>query len=196
MKLSLIGSGPVSGDLRWTRDFFTRITQRRETELSKVYGWALHHYANSTGKKEPFEFTVDEWYELLGKADRMESLINQHWSIMGEIDKSHSVKLIVDEWSAWHNREADMPEKYLWAYSGTMRDALVSALTLDTNRHADKVVMANVAQLVNTIHSLFLTNEDKFLATVNYHVFEMYSAHQRGQSLRTVFSAPTVSYKT
>src|ERR1051325_990291 len=119
MKLSLIGSGPVSGDLRWTRDFFTRITQRRETELSKVYGWALHHYANSTGKKEPFEFTVDEWYELLGKADRMESLINQHWSIMGEIDKSHSVKLIVDEWSAWHNREADMPEKYLWAYSGT-----------------------------------------------------------------------------
>jgi len=89
-----------------------------------------------------------------------------------------------------------MPEKYLWAYSGTMREALVAALTLDIfNRHADKVVMANVAQLVNTIHSLFLTNEDKFLATLNYHVFEMYSAHQGAQSVRTMFSAPSVSYK-
>jgi alpha-N-arabinofuranosidase len=196
VKPELIGSGPTGADLQWTRLFLSRLTERREAELEKLYGWALHFYARSTGKGDPFQFSQDEWYELLGKADRMEALISAHWSVMGEIDKSHRVKLIVDEWGAWHNRESDMPEKYLWAYSGTLRDALVSALTLDIfNRHADKVVIANVAQLVNTIHSLFLTNEEKFLATVNYHVFEMYSAHQGGQSLRTVFSAPTLTYK-
>jgi alpha-N-arabinofuranosidase len=77
-----------------------------------------------------------------------------------------------------------------------MRDAVVAGLTLDTfNRHADKVVMANVAQLVNTIHSLFIAYEDKFTATPNFHVFEMYAAHQGGQSVRTLFSAPTLTYK-
>src|SRR5438128_10831357 len=105
------------------------------------------------------------------------------------------VKLIVDEWGAWHERDKDMPETYLWAYPGTLRDALVAGISLDTfNRHADKIAMANVAQLINTIHSLFLAYEDKFIATPNYHVFEMYAAHQGGQSVRTQFSTPTVSY--
>lgn len=73
---------------------------------------------------------------------------------------------------------------------------MIAGLSLDTfNRHADKVVMANVAQLVNTIHSLFLAYEDKFVATPNYHVFEMYAAHQGAQAVRTVFSAPGVSFE-
>src|SRR5262245_64837110 len=84
---------------------------------------------------------------------------------------------------------------YLFGYPGTIRDALVAGLTLDTfNRHADKVAMANVAQLVNTIHSLFLAREDKFTVTPNYHVFAMYAAHQGGQSLRTTFSAPSIAF--
>jgi alpha-L-arabinofuranosidase len=88
-----------------------------------------------------------------------------------------------------------MPENYLWAYAGSLRDALISGLTLDVfNRNADKVAMANVAQTINTIHSLFLAYEDRFLVTPNYHVFEMYAAHQGGTSLRTLFLAPTVSY--
>jgi alpha-N-arabinofuranosidase len=125
----------------------------------------------------------------------MESLINGHWEVMGEYDPQRRVKLIVDEWGAWHARAADMPPTYLWAYPGTLRDALVSGITLDTfNRHADKVAMANVAQLVNTIHSLFLAYEDRFVATPNFHVFEMYAAHQGGQAVRALFSAPKVTY--
>jgi alpha-N-arabinofuranosidase len=140
-------------------------------------------------------FTNDEWYELLGNADRMESLIVGHWGVMGEIDREHRVKLIVDEWGAWHARWDKMPEEYLWAYPGTLRDALVAGLTLDTfNRHADKVAMANVAQLINTIHSLFLAYEDRFIVTPNFHVFEMYAAHQGAQAVRTLFSAPSITY--
>jgi alpha-N-arabinofuranosidase len=75
-----------------------------------------------------------------------------------------------------------------------MRDALIAALTLDIfNRHADKVAMANVAQLINNLHSLFLASGDKFVATPNFHIFEMYSAHHHGKSVRTVFGVPEVS---
>ena len=88
-----------------------------------------------------------------------------------------------------------MPAGYLYAYYSTLRDALVSAVNLDTfQRHADKVAMANPAQLVNTIHSLFLAYEDKFIVTPNFHVFEMYTPHQGAQALRTEFIAPRVSY--
>jgi alpha-L-arabinofuranosidase len=66
-------------------------------------------------------------------------------------------------------------------------------LSLDTFiRHTDKVAMANVAQLVNCLHSLFVTHEDRFFVTPNYHVFDMYAAHQNGQAVRTVFRAPTL----
>jgi alpha-N-arabinofuranosidase len=163
--------------------------------LNGVYGWALHYYSGSTGDRNAIQFTTDDWYDLLTRADRMESLVTQHWSAMAESDPMHKVKLIVDEWGAWHAGASDMPPNYLWAYPGSLRDALVAALTLDTfNRHADKIAMANVAQLVNTIHSLFLTHEDQFTVTPNFHVFAMYAAHQGGQSVRTVWSAPAIAF--
>jgi alpha-L-arabinofuranosidase len=88
-----------------------------------------------------------------------------------------------------------MPPGYLYAYPSTLRDALISGINLDTfQRHADKVCMANPAQLINTIHSLFLAYEDKFIVTPNYHVFEMYAAHQNAQAVRAEFIAPRVSF--
>jgi alpha-N-arabinofuranosidase len=77
-----------------------------------------------------------------------------------------------------------------------MRDALLAALTLDAfHRHADKVVMANVAQLVNCLHSMFLAHEDRFVATPSFHVFEMYGQHVGGRSLPMTVSAPAVTYQ-
>jgi len=77
-----------------------------------------------------------------------------------------------------------------------MRDALLAALTFDTfHRHADKVAMANIAQLVNCLQSLFLAHEDKFLATPTFDVFEMYGAHVGGESVRAVFSSPRIPYE-
>jgi alpha-N-arabinofuranosidase len=82
----------------------------------------------------------------------------------------------------------------LWAYWPTLRDALVSGLTLDIfNRHADKVAMANAAQLVNNIHTSFVAAGDKFTVTPIYHVFRMYAAHQGGTSVRTMFNAANLS---
>lgn len=196
VNLAFIGAGPNGGDINWTRRFFTSMVEKGQGQLNALYGWALHYYTGTTGGGNPLEYTTDEWYELIHRADRMEDLISRHWAVMGETDPQHRVKLIVDEWGAWHKQEASMPAGYLFGYPGTLRDALISGLTLDTfNRHADKVVMANVAQLINTIHSLFVAYEDKFVATPNFHVFEMYAAHQGGQSVRTMFSAPGVGYR-
>jgi alpha-N-arabinofuranosidase len=192
--LKLIAAGPNGGDREWTTRFFRALTARNTNALNAVYGWALHYYSGSTGDRNSARFTTDDWYDLLVHADRMESLITLHWSAMADLDPSHKVKLIVDEWGAWHAASAEMPPNYLWAYSGTLRDGLVTALTLDTfNRHADKVAMANVAQLINTIHSLFVAEDDKFIVTPNFHVFEMYAAHQGGTSVRTHVSAPSIS---
>jgi alpha-N-arabinofuranosidase len=194
--LKLIGAGPNGGDINWTRGFFNTMAAKGATQINSLYGWALHYYAGTTGAGNAFEYGTDEWYELIARSDRIGSLIEQHWAVMGETDPQRRVKLIVDEWGAWHTQDSSLPAGYLFGYPGTLRDALISGLTLDTfNRHADKVVMANVAQLINTIHSLFVAYEDKFVATPNFHVFEMYAAHQTGQSVRTQFSAPTVTFK-
>jgi alpha-N-arabinofuranosidase len=196
VELAFIPAGPSGGDVNWTRDFFSRLTERSRNILRSVYGWALHYYCGTTGKGNSLDFSDNEWYELLGRADRMDSLIKLHWSAMGEFDPEHQVKLVVDEWGAWHRRGTEVHPSHLFGQTSSLRDALVAALTLDTfNRHADKVVMGNVAQLINCLHSLFLAHEDKFVATPNYHVFEMYKAHYGGKSVRTVFSAPTVSYQ-
>ena len=193
--LKLIGSGPNGGDLNWTRKAFEGLALKGSRQIAKLYGWGLHYYCGSTGQQVANEYTENEWYDLLERANRMESLIESHWQVMGEYDRERRVKLAVDEWGAWHKQDPDMPPAYLYAYAGTLRDALISAINLDTfQRHAEKVIMANPAQLVNTIHSLFHTYEDRFLMTPNYHVFEMYGAHAGATSLRTEFVAPKVGF--
>lgn len=190
VRLAFIGSGPNGGDVDWTRRFFARLGERNS--IRSLYGWAMHYYCGTTGKGDAIDFTVPDWYELLAKALHMETLIKEHWTAMAELDPQHHVKLIVDEWGAWHHPGTEVNRSHLFGQTSTMRDALVAALTLDTfNRHADKVTMANVAQLINNLHSLFLATGDKFVATPNFHVFEMYSAHHQGKSLRTVFNIPS-----
>ncbi|HYM23858.1 MAG TPA: alpha-L-arabinofuranosidase C-terminal domain-containing protein [Vicinamibacterales bacterium] len=192
--LKYIAAGPNGGDLSWTRGFFRTLTARGAGALNDVFGWALHYYSGTTGDRNAVQFSTDDWYELIARADRMESLVTDHWAAMAEFDPAHKVKLVVDEWGAWHGASPDMPPNYLWAYPGSLRDAIVAALTLDTfNRHADKIAMANVAQLINTIHSLFLAREDRFIVTPNFHVFALYAAHQGGQSLRAVFEVPSIA---
>jgi alpha-L-arabinofuranosidase len=204
--LALIGAGPNSGDLSWTRRFFANLAEKSEGLLRGLWGWALHHYSWNTsrgattdwnaGKGDAVAFTNDEWYELLYEADKMESLITGHWAVMGEIDRQHRVKLVVDEWGAWYKPGTEIDPAHLLGQQSTVRDALLAALTLDTfQRHADKVVMGNVAQLVNCLQSLFLADEDRFVTTPVFHVFEMYGAHVGGRAVRTVFAAPRLSYE-
>jgi alpha-L-arabinofuranosidase len=203
--LSFIASGANVDDFNWTRGFFSKTAEKNRGLFERIFGWGLHHYAWNVGlgktndwfaaKGDALKFNDAEYYELLREADRMESLINQHWTIMGEYDRQHRVKLVVDEWGAWYKPGSEVAPSHLLGQQSTMRDAVLAGLTLDTfNRHADKVAMANVAQLINCLHSLFLAHEDKFIPTPTFHVFEMFMPHMGGQAVRTVFSAPEVQY--
>jgi alpha-L-arabinofuranosidase len=205
VNLSFIASGANVDDYNWTRGFFSKTAEKNRGLFGGIYGWGLHHYAWNLGlgktndwfaaKGDAVNFNPAEYYELLREADRMESLINQHWTIMGEYDRQHRVKLVVDEWGAWYKPGSEVNPTHLLGQQSTMRDAVLAGLTLDTfNRHADKVAMANVAQLINCLHSLFLAHEDKFIVTPTFHVFEMFMPHMGGKAVRAVFSAPEVQY--
>jgi alpha-N-arabinofuranosidase len=194
--LKLVASGPNGGDVEWTRRFFAGLLEKGRPILRRVWGWALHYYCGTSGAGQALNFTTDDWYELLGKADRMDGLIRQHWTAMEEAGVAGKVKLVVDEWGAWHNAGSEVDPRYLFGQTPTLRDALISGITLDTfNRHADKIAMANAAQLINNLHALFLAREEKFTVTPNYHVFRMYLPHAGARSVRTLFSAPALNYR-
>jgi alpha-N-arabinofuranosidase len=202
VRLALIGSGPNGGNLEWTRRFFGKIGP---AVARRMWGWALHHYSwNASGgrttewmagKRDALKFDDEQHYEILREGNRMESLITSHWAAMGEVDRMHRVKLVVDEWGAWHAPGSEPFPEALLGQQNTMRDAVLAGQTLDTfHRHADKVAMANIAQLVNCLQSLFLAHEDRFCLTPTYHVFAMYAPHQGAQAVRAVISSPQVSY--
>jgi alpha-N-arabinofuranosidase len=204
-EISFIGSGPNVDDWAWTRGFFEEIVRKGRGRLREVYGWALHHYAWNLsrgrtrdwvqGKGDALNFDSVDWYELLKEGDRMEGLINGHWQVMGEEDPDHGVKLVVDEWGPWYKPGSEATPGDQLEQMPTLRDAVFSAMTLDTfNRNPEKIAMANCAQLINCLNSLYLAHEDRFVVTPVGHVFAMFAAHQGGQGLRTIFSAPTIDY--
>lgn len=201
--LAFVGAGPSDGDVDWTRRFISKLAERNA--MGRMWGWAIHHYSWNVsggrtsdwneGKGDGLKYTDEEWYEMMREGDDMHSIIERHWATMGEIDRQHRIKLVVDEWGSWYRPGSEVVDTHLLSQQSTMRDAVLAGLTLDTfNRHADKVAMGNIAQLVNCLQSLFLAHEDKFVVTPTYHVFDMYSAHQGAQSLRAVFSAPRADY--
>ena len=203
--LSFIASGPNDDNWDWTRGFLEEIVRKGKLAVRDIYGLALHYYAWNLsrgktrdwveGKGDAIKFDTVDWYELLRQGDVMESLIKGHWQAMSEFDADHHVKLVVDEWGPWYRPGSELTPTNQLEQLPTLRDAVFSGMTLDTfNRHPGKVAIGCCAQLINCLNSLYLAHEDKFCVTPVGHVFEMYAAHQGGQTLRTEFIAPQVSY--
>jgi alpha-N-arabinofuranosidase len=189
--LYLIAAGPDGNNTEWTRRFFKKWTDFARAPL---HGWAPHYYCGTTG--HALKFSDDQWYEMLAKANHMEKLIADQWAVLGEFDRGHKVKLVIDEWGCWHPPGTEINREHLYEQMGCLRDALVAALTLDTfNRHADKVDMANIAQLVNNLHSLFLADGDRFVATPTFHVYEMYKPHHGAKAVKLDVQAPEVTFR-
>jgi alpha-L-arabinofuranosidase len=204
-ELKLIASGPNTDDWNWTREFLTEVLRKGPGGLRRIYGMALHHYAWNlsrgktqewvAGKGDAVKFDSIDWYELLREGDRMEGLVTGHWQVLSEFDHAYRVKLVVDEWGPWYRPGSEATPGNQLEQMPTLRDAVFSGMTLDIfNRHPEKIAMANCAQLINCLNSLYLAHEDKFVITPVGHVFELYAGHQGGEGLRTVFSAPNVHY--
>lgn len=190
--LNLVASGPNQDDVDWTTRFFENIF-RPGREIKPPFGWSTHYY---TDLPDALKFASDDVYPGYELADRMEKIMLDHWTAMGVYDKSHQVKLVVDEYGPWYRfSETRLDPTHVLGQQLTVRDALMTALTLDTfNRNPEKVAMAACAQLINCIDSPFLSHEDKFITTPVFHVFDMYKGHQGAESVRVQFSVPDISF--
>lgn len=191
--LCLVGCGPNGADYNWTRRFFDVFAPSGRM----MGGYSMHYYCGSSG--DPLSFSESEWYQLLSQADQIENILNRHWSIIRGFGMERHAPLFVDEWGCWHPGGSGPSKGYnLFEQQSTMRDAVVTALTLNIfNNNCDKVKMANTAQLVNNLHTLFLASGDRFTVTPTYHVYDMFKEHQGAQALRVLdggdridFSAP------
>jgi alpha-N-arabinofuranosidase len=183
-----IACGPNSGDYKWT-EVMMRDAGRR------MNGLALHYYCG-TGRKSrsATKFQEEDWFHQLRNALRIEDLITKHSEIMDKYDAEKRIALIVDEWGAWHAVEPGTNPGFLYQQN-SLRDALVAGISLNVfNNHADRVRMANIAQTINVLQAMILTEGEKMLLTPTYHVFEMYTVHHDATLLPTELQGPDYQF--
>lgn len=187
-KVFKIACGPNTDDYSWT-DEVMKIAGAYMDGLSLHYYTVTHTWEH---KGSATCFTNEEYYKTLKKAFYMDELINKHSAIMERYDPEHRVGLIVDEWGTWYDVEPGTNPGFLYQQN-TMRDAMVAALTLNIfNLHSDRVVMANIAQMVNVLQAVILTEGEKLLLTPTYHVFDLYKHHHDATLLGTYVQAEEI----
>lgn len=172
-KLYKIACGPNVDDYNWTEGVM-------KVASNFMDGISLHYYTHPGGwehKGPATGFDDKMWYKSLKKTLKMEELIDKHIEIMDRYDKEKRVGLIVDEWGGWYDVEPGTNPGFLYQQN-TMRDALIAGINLNIfNKHCDRVRMANIAQMVNVLQAVILTEGDKMILTPTYHVFNMYKNH-------------------
>lgn len=185
-----IACGPNAGDYHWTERIMARV------DAGMMQGLSLHYYTVPTGnwdhKGDAVEFTEEEYLQTIRSALFMEELITRHSEIMDKYDPEKKVALIVDEWGTWYDVTEGTPEAFLYQQN-TMRDAVVAACTLHIfHRHTDRVKMANLAQTVNVLQALILTEGDRMVCTPTYHVFDLFQPHKDALLLDLAGEVPVV----
>lgn len=173
-ELYKIGVGPNIDDFNWT-----------DVVMKNAYqfmnGLSLHHYGLTDiwdKKGDAVDFETKEWNSLLYSIRKMDYFISEHTKRMDMYDQNKNVDLIVDEWGDWLAPTKGSNPAFL-QQQNTMRDAVMAATTLNIfAKHADRVHMANIAQMVNVLQSMILTDGPKMVLTPTYYVFDMYQRHQ------------------
>ena len=173
-----IACGPSEGDYNW----MDVVMQKTARNRGLMQGISLHKYTIQTrnwgDKGNATGFGEKEWFETLHETLDMETLVTRHSTIMDKYDPGKRVGLIVDEWGNWFNVEPGTNPGFLYQQN-SLRDALVAGVNLNIfNNHADRVKMANIAQMVNVLQAVILTKGDEMVLTPTYYVFKMYSVHQ------------------
>ena len=192
--LYLIACGPNRHDLDWTERFFTALQEKKG--FSRIHGYAPHYYTGNRDARAgtATDYTDDQWYVLLAQAAAIETLITEQRALIDRFDPERRIGLIVDEWGTWHPPTPGRNPRFLWQQN-TLRDALVAALSLDIfGRHADVVAMANIAQTINVLQALLLTEGDRIVKTPTYHVYDLYAPHQGAQAVHADFGADPIGF--
>ncbi len=180
--ISKIACGANGDDYHWTEDVLKTTHDHTQPQFHGFMdGLSLHYYTLPNGwepKASATEFDDKMWYKTLNSTLYMETLIARHGALMDQYDPEKKIGMIVDEWGTWFQVEPGTNPGFLYQQN-TMRDALVAGINLNLfNKNCDRVKMANIAQLVNVLQSVILTEGEKMVLTPTYHVFHMYQSHQ------------------
>lgn len=180
--IAKIACGANAEDYHWTR---------KVLETTFDHGWgfmnglSLHYYTLPTGdwgkKGSALDFDEKLWYRTLKATLKMKELIQVHGAIMDGYDPEKRIGMIIDEWGTWYDVEPGTNPGFLYQQN-TMRDALVAGINLNLfNKNCDRVKMANIAQMVNVLQAVILTEGEKMVKTPTWHAFNLYKYHQDGE---------------
>ena len=202
----LIASDANSDDYAWTETFLTRALYRHPPEVPTTLAYigkqqqvgmiSVHFYTfsgNDWGKKSPaVGFSETDWARSMERTWKTDEMIVRHSAILDRHDPKGRVGISFSEWGAWWARDEQRPSNLYQL--NTLRDAVIAGLSLNIfQNHAARVRMANIAQMVNVLQSLILTDKEKMLLTPTYHVFDLYQGHQGATLLPTKVDAPPYS---
>jgi len=174
-RLYKVASGASDYDYNWTEVLMKNVGNR-------MHGLSLHYYTVkgwNGSKGSATVFDRDDYYWTIGKCIEIEDVIKKHCEIMDRYDRNKRIGLLVDEWGTWWDEEPGTVRGHLYQQSA-LRDAFVASLTFDIfHKYVSRVKMANIAQIVNVLQSMVLTNDKgEMILTPTYHVFNMYKVHQ------------------
>lgn len=187
-RIQRIACGANGANYEWTEVLMKNVPARQ------MNGLALHYYTVPTGnwraKGSATEFDEAQYHATLVQTLRMEDLIAKHGAIMDRYDSEKRVGMVIDEWGIWTDVEPGTNPGFLYQQN-SLRDALVAAINLHLfQAHADRITMANIAQMVNVLQAMILTDQKRMLVTPTYHVFEMFKVHQGATSLPLTLATP------
>ncbi|MDY7089864.1 MAG: alpha-L-arabinofuranosidase C-terminal domain-containing protein [Actinomycetota bacterium] len=194
-QLYKIAAGANGTDYAWTETLMKQVGHLgcRHIRSTGFHALSVHHYT-LTGptweeKGSATAFDTGEYYTTMAAAAKMDEVLAGHAAVMDCYDPGRSVGLVLDEWGTWFDVEPGTNPGFLYQQN-TLRDALVAGIHFDIfHRHADRLVMANIAQTVNVLQAMILTDPDSgaLVLTPTYHVFRMNKGHQDATSLRVDF---------
>lgn len=190
--LKKIASGPNGNDIHWMDVLMKNIPH------NMMWGVSLHYYTIATGnwrdKGSATQFGEDQYFGALQRALNMKTVLNDQEAVMNQYDPQKKIALVVDEWGIWTNPEPGSNPAFLYQQN-SLRDALIAASTLNIfNNHADRVKMACLAQTVNVLQALALTQGKKMVLTPTYYVFDMYQVHQNATLLPLKLISPDYTF--
>lgn len=189
-RLYRIACGASDVNYRWTEVLMEQAGQH-------MNGLSLHYYTIASGqwhaKGSATQFDEDAWHKTLVHTLFMDELIQKHSAIMDKFDPEKKVGMVIDEWGTWYDVEPGTNPGFLYQQN-TLRDALVAALNFHVfHKHADRVSMANIAQTINVLQAMILTDSERMLLTPTYHVFEMFKTHQGGTVIPLELTTPSAT---
>ena len=184
--------GANVADYFWTEDVLKTCYDHTPREWHGFMDYlSLHYYTvpgGWEGRGAATGFDADKWYHTMKDALYMDELVTRHSAIMDQYDPEKKIGMSVDEWGGWYDVEPGTNPGFLYQQN-TVRDALIAGITLNIfNKHCDRVKIAALAQMVNVLQSVILTEGEKMIKTPTYHVMHMYRHHQGAQLLESALT--------